>query len=127
MRLLGAGCAMGWNHDGYSQPLADGKRVELAGEVADRPRRESSARGVRHVERCGTTDSKWFVRAEEWDLGAIWEVDERAGILRCVEAWHRQAWRMSDWRHRRGRLHSHVGSGFLEKSGAGDKPLQIPC
>ncbi len=24
----------------------------------------------------------------EWDMGAVWEVDASAGVLRCVEVWH---------------------------------------
>ena len=26
-----------------------------------------------------------------WDLGALWSIDREAGVLRCVEIWHRQS------------------------------------
>jgi GAF domain-containing protein len=26
-----------------------------------------------------------------WDLGALWRVDREAGVLRCVEVWHKES------------------------------------
>ena len=26
-----------------------------------------------------------------WDLGALWSIDREAGVLRCVEVWHKES------------------------------------
>ncbi|MET0263282.1 MAG: PAS domain S-box protein [Rariglobus sp.] len=30
-----------------------------------------------------------IAESEGWDFGALWELDERAGVLRCRDTWHR--------------------------------------
>src|SRR5437762_12070943 len=26
-----------------------------------------------------------------WDVGALWSIDREAGVLRCVEVWHKES------------------------------------
>ena len=57
-----------------------------------------------------------------WDLGALWSLDRQAGVLRCVEVWHKESVEVPQFEAVSASALSCPGSG----SRAGSGPVTSP-
>jgi PAS domain S-box-containing protein len=58
-----------------------------------------------------------------WDLGALWEVDRRAAVLRCVAVWHALTWDVPEPEELRRHMTYPAGVGLPGHVWASGQPL----
>ena len=58
-----------------------------------------------------------------WDLGALWRLDREAGVLRCVEVWHKESIEVPNFEAISRESTFMPGTGFRAESG----PAVNPC
>jgi PAS domain S-box-containing protein len=64
--------------------------------------------------------------SEGWDFGAIWEVDRKANVLRCLEAWHQPELPAEEMMAKTRALTFALNIGLPGRVWASGKPLLIP-
>jgi PAS domain S-box-containing protein len=64
--------------------------------------------------------------SEGWDFGAMWRVDGRAGVLRCVDLWHREGLSATELATATRALAPPHGDGLLGQVWASGAPILIP-
>lgn len=63
--------------------------------------------------------------AEEFEFGAIWEVDEAAGVLRCSTVWHEPSLSLQAFAEGTRKLEFGHGVGFVGKVWAGGQAMLL--
>jgi PAS domain S-box-containing protein len=61
-----------------------------------------------------------------WDVGALWQVDARAGVLRCAAIWHRPGLEVPDFEAVTRSAAFPPGVGIPGRVWAGGEPIWIP-
>ncbi len=61
----------------------------------------------------------------EWDLGAFWTVDRKAGVLRCAEIWHKPSVKVPEFEALTRQIAFSPGVGLPGSAYACKKPLWI--
>ncbi|HEY7818275.1 MAG TPA: GAF domain-containing protein, partial [Vicinamibacteria bacterium] len=64
--------------------------------------------------------------ALDWEHGALWQVEREAGVLRCVDIWHRPSVSFPDFEAASRRARFQKGIGLPGRVWAGGEPDWIP-
>ena len=62
----------------------------------------------------------------EWEMGAVWRVEEEAKVVRCVELWHVPQWHTSEFETLTRTVSFPFGVGLPGRVWADGKPLWLP-